>query len=228
MKQIIIKKITGKIVVKTGLHIGAGNEKVEIGGMDNPIIRNPRTREPYIPGSSIKGKMRSLLEWKLGKVLQNQGKPCNCGKAECEICRVFGSANNSKEVATENSRGPTRLIVRDAVLTKEWSEKFMSGKALIEEKSENSLNRITAAANPRPIERVVPGIEFDFEIAYRVIDTGDGGAKDKELFISIVKEGLRLLQNDYLGGGGSRGNGQIEFKDLVDESGKSIDLTTGK
>ena len=222
MKQISTKKITGKIVVKTGLHIGAGNDKVEIGGMDNPIIRNPLTREPYIPGSSIKGKMRSLMEWKLDKLKTTGGKVCSCGSSDCEICRVFGSANTKSEGAKD--RGPTRLIVRDATLSEDCKKKFQDGKAIIEEKSENSLNRITAEANPHPIERVVPNIEFDFEIAYRVIDTGDNGATDEKYFKEVVLEGLKLLQNDYLGGGGSRGNGQIEFKDLVDEKGNKIEL----
>ncbi len=221
MKQISTKKITGKIVVKTGLHIGAGNDKVEIGGMDNPIIRNPLTREPYIPGSSIKGKMRSLMEWKLDKLKTTGGKVCSCGNSDCEICRVFGSANTKSDDAKD--RGPTRLIVRDATLSEDCKKKFQDGKA-IEEKAENSLNRITAEANPRPIERVVPGVEFDFEIAYRVIDTGDNGATDEKYFKEVVLEGLKLLQNDYLGGGGSRGNGQIEFKDLVDEKGNKIEL----
>ena len=94
----------------------------------------------------------------------------------------------------------------------------------MEEKSENSLNRITAEANPRPVERVVPSVEFDFEIVYRVIDTGDGGSTDEKYFQEVVLEGLRLLQKDYLGGGGSRGNGQIEFKDLVDEKNGTIEL----
>ena len=222
MKQIALKKITGKLVVVTGLHIGAGNEKVEIGGMDNPIIRNPLTGEPYIPGSSIKGKMRSLLEWKLGKVLESNGKPCSCGKADCPICRVFGSANTSSK--GDKTKGPTRIIVRDAVLSNEWREKYNEGKPIVEEKSENSLNRITAEANPRPIERVVPDVEFDFEIAYRVIDTDDGGKMDKDCFNSVVIEGLRLLQNDYLGGGGTRGNGQIRFEKLKDENGENIVL----
>ena len=109
-------------------------------------------------------------------------------------------------------------------LTGEWKKKFQDGKALVEEKSENSLNRITAEANPRPIERVVPGVEFDFEIAYRVIDTDDNGATDEKYFREVVLEGLKLLQNDYLGGGGSRGNGQIEFVSLKDEEGKEITL----
>lgn len=222
MKQLATKTITGKIVVKTGLHIGAGNDKVEIGGMDNPIIRNPLTREPYIPGSSIKGKMRSLMEWKLDKLGRTDGQVCSCGHADCKICRVFGNANTSSVNAKE--RGPTRLIVRDATLAEEWKKKFQEGKAIVEEKYENSLNRITAVANPRPIERIVPGVEFDFEIAYRVIDTGDNGSTDEKFFKEVVLEGLKLLQNDYLGGGGSRGNGQIEFKDLVDEQGNKIDL----
>lgn len=222
MKQLETKKITGKIIIKTGLHIGAGNDKVEIGGMDNPIIKNPLTQEPYIPGSSIKGKMRSLLEWKLGKVAESGGKPCPCGKADCEICRVFGSANQGEN--GDKTKGPTRIIVRDAVLTEEWAENFRKGKSIVEEKNENSLNRITAVANPRPIERIVPGVEFDFEIAYRIIDTGDDGAKDREYFDSVVKDGLKLLQGDFLGGGGSRGNGQIDFIDLKDENGNEVIL----
>ena len=228
MKQLSIKTIKGKIVVKTGLHIGAGNEKVEIGGMDNPIIRNPLTREPYIPGSSLKGKMRSLMEWKSGKLSETGGKTCSCGKSDCEICRVFGSANNSKSTEEQKGRGPTRLIVRDAVLTKEWSDEFKKGKVIIEEKYENSLNRITAEANPRPIERVVPGVEFDFELSYRIIDTGDDGKTDEDLLNKVVLPALKMLQNDYLGGGGSRGNGQIEFIELKCDDGTIIDLDSIK
>lgn len=224
MKQIKQRKITGQIVTKTGLHIGAGNDKVEIGGMDNPIIRNPLTREPYIPGSSLKGKMRALLEWKFDKVEKNNGKPCNCGQADCKICRVFGSANSSRTKGDANNRGPTRLIVRDAILSSEDRERFISGKPIIEEKSENSINRITADATPRPIERVVPGVIFNFELVYRVIDTGDCGKDDERYFDEVVLEGLRLLQNDYLGGGGSRGNGRIEFANLKDENGEQINL----
>ena len=226
-KQLNLKKITGKIVVKTGLHVGAGSDRVEIGGMDNPIIRNPLNREPYIPGSSIKGKMRSLLEWKFGKVSpdgKDKGKPCSCGQATCPICRVFGSANKSKGEDASTSKGPTRLIVRDASLSKEDRLLMKQGKPIVEEKSENSLNRITAEANPRPIERVVPGVTFDFEMVYRVLDMGDGGKTDEQFFTEVVLAGMKLLQNDYLGGGGTRGNGQIEFIDLKDELDNAIVL----
>lgn len=101
---------------------------------------------------------------------------------------------------------------------------FYSDKNLIEVKAENSINRITAKANPRFLERIVPGVEFDFEISYRVIDTGDNGETDKKYFKEVVLESLKLLQDDYLGGGGSRGNGQIEFKDLVDEDNNPVNL----
>lgn len=226
-KQIQYKTITGKIVVLTGLHIGAGSDRVEIGGMDNPIIRNPINREPYIPGSSLKGKMRSLMEWKLGKVGtqgNNKGKPCSCGLADCPICRVFGSANNPKAVEDALKRGPTRLIVRDAHLSEADRALFLANKPIVEEKSENTINRITAEANPRPIERVVPGTAFDFEISYRVLDTGDGGEKDLQFFDQVVLTALRLLRQDYLGGGGSRGNGHIDFEDLKDEDGNPLSL----
>jgi CRISPR-associated protein Csm3 len=101
---------------------------------------------------------------------------------------------------------------------------FKQGKPIVEEKSENSLNRITAEANPRPIERVVPGVSFDFEMIYRVLDMGDGGSTDEKMFKDVVLSGLKLLRDDYLGGGGSRGNGQIDFEDLKDENGNSISL----
>lgn len=221
MKQKTLKKITGIIEVKTGLHIGAGNDRIEISGMDNPIIRNPLTQEPYIPGSSIKGKMRSLMEWMLEKVPAD-GKVHSCSDKECPICRVFGASNSRNN--EDSSRGPTRIIVRDAVLTPEWSKKIKEGERFVEEKSENSINRITAVANPRPIERVIPGVAFDFEIAYRVIDTNDGGTIDEKNFTEVVLKGLKALQNDYLGGGGTRGNGQIEFKNLKDENGNEIKL----
>ena len=226
MKQIRSKKITGKIAVKAGLHIGGGNDKVEIGGIDNPVIKNPLTREPYIPGSSIKGKMRALLEWKEGKVGLFKGEPCKCGGPDCHICRIFGSGNTNNREDQEKSRlrGPSRLIVRDAELTKESKESLSNGKAILEDKIENGLNRITAQANPRHIERVVPGVTFNFELVYRIIDIDDGGKKDEELFNTVVLEGLKLLQNDYLGGGGSRGNGRIEFVDLKDENNTPFQL----
>jgi len=222
MEQVKLMKLFGKIVVKTGLHIGAGNDRVEIGGMDNPVIKNPLTREPYIPGSSIKGKIRALLEWENKKV-NASGEQCGCGSASCSICRIFGSGN-SGDKNKHLSRGPTRLIIRDSELSDEYKKKFLDGKPICEDKVENGLNRITAKATPRHIERVVPGVEFNFELVYRVIDTNDGGKMDEGMFKSVVLKGLKLLQNDYLGGGGSRGNGRIEFIDLKDENGDKIEL----
>jgi CRISPR-associated protein Csm3 len=225
MKQIGSKKIKGKIVVKTGLHIGAGNDKVEIGGIDMPVVKNPITREPYIPGSSIKGKMRSLLEWRENKVESSGGSPCKCGKVDCPVCRIFGVGNSNREEEKEKAkkRGPTRLIIRDAELSAESREKFKE-KPLFEDKIENGLNRITAVATPRHIERVVPGVEFNFELVFRIIDIdNDEGKTDEKFYKSVVLEGLKLLQNDYLGGGGSRGNGRIEFVDLK-ENGETINL----
>lgn len=226
-KLVKIKEIKGKIKVVTGLHIGAGSDKIEIGGMDNPIIKDPHTGAPYIPGSSLKGKMRSLMEWRLNKVLRNNGEPCKCG--ECDICTVFGApAAEKKEDAKSKAlkRGPTRIILRDAHLTPEYQEKFDNGEQLIEEKWENALNRITAAATPRSIERVVPGVEFDFSLVFKVLirDNGEGGKRDEELFENIVLPALAHLEHDYIGGGGSRGNGKIQFVDLKDEEGNSIEL----
>ena len=213
MELLKIYEVKGKIELLTGLHIGASTDSIEIGGMDNPIIKDPFTDEPYIPGSTIKGKLRSIMEWVTGKVLQNNGEPCNCG--ECEICRVFGVSSSGKDKDKALKRGPTRLIVRDAFLDDYWREEYKRGVKIIEEKYENSIDRITASANPRPLERVVPGVTFNFSMVYQIIDIeGDEGKEDEKNFKEVVLKGLSFLEKSYLGGGGSRGNGQITFKDL--------------
>lgn len=219
MKMIGCKIIKGTIRLETGLHIGAGQDVIEIGGVDNPVIRNPITDEPYIPGSSLKGKMRSLAEWYLGKVSAN-GEVHKCKDPKCKICRVFGtSAAEEKGTQQEQSKnegelGPTRLIVRDAFLSEE-SRKEMKEKGipLTEIKSENTINRITAKANPRHMERAIAGLKFDFEMIYRIFDTSDGDQTDEEYF-GVVAQAMKLLENDALGGSGSRGYGKIKFENI--------------
>ncbi|MGD0489550.1 MAG: type III-A CRISPR-associated RAMP protein Csm3 [Syntrophorhabdales bacterium] len=218
MQQVATKHLTGVIEVVTGLHVGAGNNAIEIGGMDNPVIRNPLTNEPYIPGSSLKGKMRALAEWVYGKVDPKGSSPgavCSCGGPTCPICRVFGTnaARNAGERKLALQRGPTRLIVRDARLKADKGGPV--DRVVVEEKWENTINRITAEANPRQMERVVPGTQFEFDLSYRVIDDSDQGAKDRKGFDSVVLLSLYLLELDFLGGGGSRGNGKIVFKSLT-------------
>jgi len=212
-----IKSISGQIKILTGLHIGGSAETMEIGGIDNPILRNTADSEPYIPGSSLKGKMRSLLEWHLGK-LRDDGNPYTSQDAECPITRVFGGP------AGELKIGPTRLVVRDCFLTEESRNDFKEGREVTEVKHENSINRITAMANPRPLERVLPGVSFELDIVYRVIDTGDGGKLDEKYFDDVVLRGLALVQADCLGGCGSRGCGKVEFTNLRDEQGNELTL----
>ena len=210
------KEVKGKIRVMTGLHIGAGQERLEIGGNDNPIIKNPRDGFPYIPGSSLKGRIRSLLEFKLDKVERNGDPHKWCKDPDCPICRIFGTSSGE-----EAKIGPTRAIFRDAFVS-EKSKK--DGILLTEDKNENSLNRITAEAKPRPIERVIPGVEFDFEIIYRIFVDGDGMQKSDEELFEYLLAGLKLLEMDALGGGVSRGNGKIKFIELRDENEKPINL----
>lgn len=221
--------LRGTLRCVTGLRIGSAAEMIEIGGLDNPIIKHPLTGLPYVPGSSLKGKMRALLELRLDKIdprpevdgrrNRNYGevhKPgghggWNCDGVDCPICRIFGSN------AGEGELGPGRLIVRDAYLTGEWEakiqERLLEGEPVTEIKYENTINRITAMANPRQMERVPAGVEFAFEIGYRVFDTGDGGAMDREMFGRVI-EGLRLVEADTLGGSGSRGYGRVAFEGL--------------
>ncbi|MDW7680751.1 MAG: type III-A CRISPR-associated RAMP protein Csm3 [bacterium] len=216
-KMISYKHLTGIIRVETGLHIGGSSDTIEIGGMDNPIITNPVTKEPYIPGSSLKGKMRSLLEWKLGKIEtdpENFGEPYGYHEEDTDnhpISRIFGSTSDKAQL------GPTRLVVRDSFVSENYKNQMRENNPnwaytdLVEEKTENAINRITARANPRPIQRVVTRVEFDLEIIYRIFDHGDNGNVDKKFF-DLVLQGLDLIEKDALGGSGSRGCGKVSFE----------------
>ncbi len=208
--------ISGTIMCETGLRIGGSTENIEIGGMENPIIRHPISDEPYIPGSSLKGKVRSLLEYKhdrrdssgrpKGEAGQDDGEPCQCG--QCIICRVFGPHKNPR-----HKLGPTRALFRDAALSETSREQLMEareskGIVFAEVKTENLVNRLTGTAeHPRTQERVPADTEFDFEISVRVFD-GDDEAK----IMGLLEQGLELLQQDYLGGSGSRGYGKVSLK----------------
>lgn len=201
--------IQSTIHLISGLHIGAGNETMEIGGLDNPIIKHPITSEPYIPGSSIKGKMRSLLELKYNRFTSN-GQPCHCGELDCPICTIFGIGGAERSDA--KPIGPTRLLVRDAFMTSTWQSSFKQGELPMEVKYENIINRLRGTADhPRPLERVPAGVEFDCAMSLRVFDMDNENGVDTE---AVIKEGLALLQLDALGGCGSRGCGQIRFDHL--------------
>jgi CRISPR-associated protein Csm3 len=207
--------ITGEIKIITGLHIGGSSTGINIGGVDNPIIRNSRN-EPYIPGSSLKGKMRSLSE-KLAGLEPNfprdskiQIHTCSdkASYSKCHVCRIFGvpaeTGKNDEKYATM-----TRLTVRDVSLYKDSLKDAKTDLEYTEVKTEVTIDRVTSAANPRPIERVPEGAVFkDFEFCYGVYEPDDLPIL-KKLF-----EAMQLLEDDYLGGSGSRGSGRIKFEDI--------------
>ena len=218
MKLLKIRPIRGEIEAISGIMIGGSGKNMEIGAVDNPIIRNPLTLEPYIPGSSIKGKLRSLMEWHLGLVNpedDRRKRPYQSNQHDCPISRVFGAMGNESP-ANGPVRGPTRLIVRDAYLT-ETSREALSemnlerGTLFTEIKQEVFIPRLGGDANPRTMERVPAGARFNFEIIYKIFDTGDAGELDKRLFRDVVLKALDLLELDALGGSSSRGYGQIKL-----------------
>jgi len=248
----------GTVIIKyemkalTGLRVGGTKENFDIGGMDNPVIKTLGVIEnydgrgnnlpegaPYIPGSSLKGKMRSLLEWAKGRVeymieeakknnkeekerkeeeeqgeneeVKQAGNPCICGR--CEICKVFGtgSAKTLEKMRLEELPGPPRLRVFDAYPTWESIQKLQEtlGENIFTEiKTENAINRLTSRANPRKVERVPAGVVFFGEMAFHLFTK-----EDPEL-LKVVFEGMRLLEDDYLGGYGSRGSGKVRFENI--------------
>ena len=216
MKLNQIKSITGTIKLHTGLHIGSGNTEMHIGGTDNPVIKNPITQHPYIPGSSIKGKMRSLLEWDLGVVGLTQGKPLSFEHIEKTtdkesakaLLKLFGGAPKPGiEDSLIEEVGPTRLSFWDCSLAEDWVEEMNQKNLMLTEvKMENSIDRIKGTAeNPRNTERVPAGSRFIFRVSMRVHE-GDDNLE------AILLRGLKLLELVGLGGSGSRGYGKLEIQ----------------
>ena len=211
-----IKQLTGTLILKSGLHIGAGDTEMRIGGTDNPVVKNPLDGQPYIPGSSLKGKIRSLLEWRLGLVNAANGHPFSfqhLGKIDTpsarDLLRLFGGAPGGDVENVVTEIGPTRLAFWDCPLNAGWLQQAQSRNLLsTEAKSENMIDRIKGVAeHPRFTERVIAGARFDFRLSLKVID-------DEEL-LPLLLRGLKLLELDSLGGSGSRGYGKVAFADLV-------------
>lgn len=221
-KKIIIKT---EMLVKSGLHIGGSNLSMTIGGADAVVVRNPVTQEPYIPGSSLKGKMRSLTEKLFGKSTQKKMGAVTYGPFTDDmnhvICNLYGTAEgNEKNI-------PSRLIVRDAYLLpeseKELGDSQHTDMLYTEVKTEVVIDRVTSAAMPRQLERVPAGARFGVEMVLNVFD-GD----DESKLIQHVAVGLRLIEDDYIGGKGSRGSGQVAFvRDRIELSFKDQSVYEG-
>ncbi|RLA97462.1 MAG: type III-A CRISPR-associated RAMP protein Csm3 [Deltaproteobacteria bacterium] len=229
--------IEGEIIAKTGLHIGGSSTGLTIGGADKVVVRNPVTNLPYIPGSSLKGKMRSLLEKSLGLVKvtkENEewvGKLCKDPNED--VVQLFGFP--ADEGVYSEDTAPTRLIVRDCeLLNKDELEDLENTDMYCTEiKTEVSIDRLTAKANPRNFERVPAGARFSLNLVVDIYDVdirrGDeglikentsteGSEKKKgnetraDSFMTLVSQALKLVEDDYLGGQGTRGYGRVKFK----------------
>ena len=228
MKLEEIISVTGKIEVKTGLHIGGNKDEIKIGGIDNPVIKNPLTNEPYIPGSSLKGKIRTLLEWRFGTV-PDDGKPTKVNKwnkdsktdewldkkdkikFHIKIAKIFGNGTTIKNEDIAREIGPTRISFFDCYLDLANAEELKMQNALTEEKIEVTIDRrkgSVGGGGPRHMERVPAGAIFDFKLTYMVFND-----EDKQNF-KLIPLGMKLLELTALGGSGSRGYGKVVFSEL--------------
>lgn len=214
---------SGTITCETGLHIGDSDDSIKIGGIDKFVIKDPITNEPYIPGSSLKGKQRAMLERSLGLIPNRESD--NVWRYEVDdindaitdrICRIFGSSSTSKS----KMNFPSRLIVRDC---------FVNGRYKYEKKSENVIDRISGQAVPRTNERVAKDTKFNIDMDYNVevIVNGDNtillGNNTTSNYWDIVIEDLHtildtfsLIEMTYLGGNGSRGYGKVFFEPYLE------------
>src|SRR5512142_1006928 len=215
--------LEGEMACETGLHVGAGKGSLEIGGSDNPVVKDAFGR-PYVPGSSLRGKIRALLEQSSGLAVPSElvflsrrkGQEVRIHQSDRpddEICLLFGrNPGRMERVAGDpldsTQASPARLAVYDAPLVMESITAQMRENLddeLTEVKSENSIDRITSQANPRTLERVPSGARFHFRMVLDILC-----AEDRELLPRLF-EGMRLLEDDTLGGGGSRGSGRVRF-----------------
>ncbi|HZU30185.1 MAG TPA: type III-A CRISPR-associated RAMP protein Csm3 [Candidatus Angelobacter sp.] len=207
-------KITFEIECLDGMRIGGSGGGLEIGGVDANLtaLKDPVSGEPYIPGSSLKGKLRSILEQKNGK--GEGGSPCKCGSEDCPVCPVFGAHMNTRA-------GAPRLIVRDAHFTEAYRKKWEENP-VYEEKTENTIDRQRGtASNPRTQERVPAGAVFQAELVLKVFQ----GDNDNTM-IQNLKQALGILQEfDSLGAGGSRGSGWIKIRNFKEEKKALKDVT---
>ncbi len=206
MKKTSHYVIQGTIELLSGTRIGGSDDVLQIGGTDLTCIKDPATGRPYIPGSSLKGKMRSSLEKVLGKTRGRE--PCGCAKDDCAICRVFGPHKN-----TRHSLGPTRIIVRDAPL--------ITDAFAIENKTESINRRDTGSAeHPRTVERVAPGAIFNFEIGIQAFDIDDQFSytdpdgkpvKGPTALKEVVEHAITLVEDTGIGAGVGKGYGQVRI-----------------
>jgi CRISPR-associated protein Csm3 len=218
--------LEGEMLCESGLHVGAGKGSLEIGGADNPVVKDSLGR-PYVPGSSLRGRIRSLLEQATGMAVPSElvfiskrkGQEVRIHQSDRpddEICILFGRSPGRMEKAgggDENGAQatPARLSVFDAPLiagsiTPQMRENL--DDELTEVKSENAIDRITSQANPRTLERVPAGARFRVRMVLDLLCAEDS------VLPALLVQGLRLLEDDALGGGGSRGNGRVSFHDL--------------
>lgn len=180
--------ITGKLTVETGLHIGGTEVELDIGGLDNEVIKIKQgdKRVPYIPGSSLKGKLRALL----GRYFGSSEPKFDEG----QVAQLFGISPNEKNATR------SLLIVRDS---------YSIGELTTEDKAENTITRLTGKANPRHMERIVKGAEFEIDM---ILDIYESSNTDK--LLQTLDLAFQLLKRDYLGGSGTRGNGKVEISEL--------------
>ena len=189
-------RINGEIELLTGLHIGTGGEFAAIGAADSPVIKDIITNESIIPGSSLKGKLRSMLGARYS-IKNANGADDDCD----EIKRLFGSVDK-----------PSRLIFSDMTISNKDELNSLNVYTTTETKFENTINRLSGVANPRQIERTIRGCKYSMDIIYNLKEE-DEALED----MKMLAEGFKLLEFDYLGGHGSRGYGKVKFDNLSAE-----------
>lgn len=195
-KRIII---SGTLEALTPLHIGSGKPEVEIGGVEMPVLTDPKD-QPYIPGSSLKGRVRAETESIARKKGLEVCKPPQvdnmCGSTKdsidklCVCCRIFGTAGRRISFAS-------KVKFRDAY-------PLDRVKALLE-RTGIAIDRETgtvARGALYNIQAVPAGTKFGLEIV------GENLSDDE---LKLLKSALKSVEDSALGGSSTRGFGKIKI-----------------
>jgi len=193
---------------------------LKIWWIDSEVVKHPITNEPYIPWSSIKGRMRALIEmtrWEYGEKTNKKWETeyHSVEDPNNKVAKAFGCAWKDEKIASRILVEDFKLVIDDKI--KEYCE-FDENNNLIkvrsdfyEDKAENSVPRFLSwSANPRHIERVPAWVEFEWKIVLTPVEGWNYGITAEELK-AILNEWIRLVENFWLGGGVSRWNWRIIF-----------------
>ena len=209
-------KILCSIELVSWLHIWAGKESLKIWWIDSPVVKHPLTNIPYIPWSSIKGRMRGLLEMKKWEYSSKTGKDEKTGEEKTlylssedptkDCAKYFGCAWD-KKISSRLLFSDFALDITQEIVKPYITEKWIMKSNFFEDKAENTIPRFNSGtAKPRHIERIPSWVKF---IWYITVIQDD--VVDNDTVKNLLEEWISLVEMTFLWWSWSRWYGRVKF-----------------